>query len=145
MPDSDKSEESASKYYCLSLLSYSIITCKSREMKMRNFFNSEWSLSGEISHGLEEFTELAPEENWRLFVLSGWSSNVLSIRRILAYSNLKNISGVYRIPDEKKPEMCEKLGIHLYFDDKPDILPFMVKKGIKTIHISPESYSNSTR
>ena len=107
---------------------------------LRDFFSSEWSLSGEISPGLVEFLAAAPA-HWRFIVLSGMSSNILSIRRIVAYSPLKRIAGVYRVPDEKKPEVCQRLKAKLYFDDKPDILPDFAGTGIKCIQVSTEGYS----
>jgi len=107
---------------------------------LKEFFNSEWSLSGEISPGLDKFLLSAPS-HWRFIVLSGMSSNILSIRRIVAYSDLTRIAGVYRVPDEKKAEVCERLKVKLYFDDKPDIIPSFAEKGIKCVQVSTEGYA----
>lgn len=107
---------------------------------LKDFFNSEWSLSGEISAGLDRFLSAAPE-HWRFIVLSGMSSNILSIRRIIAYSDLTRIAGIYRVADSKKADVSAQLNIKLYFDDKPDIIPSFVEKGIKCIQVSTEEYS----
>lgn len=111
---------------------------------LREFFDSEWSLSGEITSGLSEFLAAAPP-HWRFIVLSGMSSNILSIRRIVAYSDLTRIAGVYRVPDERKPEVCERLNVKLYFDDKPDTLPDFTTKAIKCVQISTEGYSEVSK
>jgi len=112
---------------------------------LSEFFKLEgWNLSGEISSGLHKFLLEAPQ-NWRFIVFSGLSSNLLAIRRIIAYSGLPRISGVYRVSDEQKAEICKYKDIKLYFDDKIDIFESFANICIKCIHVSTEGYSNLSR
>lgn len=107
---------------------------------LKEFFKSEWSLSGEISPGMEQFLDASPP-NWRYLSISGESSNIESIRKIIGFSNLNKISGVYRVPDKEKIDLCKRLGVKIYFDDKPGIFKYFQGSGIKCVQISTEGYS----
>ena len=108
---------------------------------LKSFHASEWAISGEIVSGLPHFLSETPP-NWRFIVLSGMSSNIRSIRKIIAYGNLTKIAGVYRVPDAFKAELCEILNVRLYFDDKPNQFGDFHEKGIPCVQISTEGYAN---
>lgn len=102
---------------------------------LEEFLESDYSLSGHFVIGFEKFIAESPQ-NWRFIVLSGTTSGIKNVKKVLHFSNLTRISGVYCIPRESKLDIARQLNASVYFDDRDDLFDQFNQKQIITVQVN---------